>query len=183
MSRSDAVPQKGHAPSRFPGRCRPTPQPALPAPAPRRPQAPATRPVASPLRPTILPPPGALALAVYLLPAEGCVIRIRERSDCLDIRLEGTPGEAGTACLGNYLVGALERDVSRIRLETVAQEQETPLAVAALLESLARLAARQDGRPDVVVGGDEPAASILARAFARGLVKGRLQRRPPGGRP
>ena len=173
-------PKQRDAPSRSAGRCRPTIPAAL---SPMPPQAPATRPVSSPRRPAALPPPGALTLAIYLLPAEGCVIRAMERGDHLTIRLEGAPGEAGTAALGNCLVGALERDIGRIRIEMARQDQETPLALAALLESLARLAVRQGGRPDVVIGGDEPAASLLARAFARGLARGCLRPRPSGGRP
>lgn len=122
-------------------------------------------------------------LEVYLSPAEGGVIQAARRGDRQDVCIEGMLGEAGVANLGDCLVAALERGVAHIAIELAEMDQEMPLAVEGMLESLARLTARQGGLPRMTLSGDGPAASALTQAVARGLAQGHQQRPPTGGRP
>ena len=128
-------------------------------------------------------PDAACRLAIYLSPAEDGLIRALRHDGRLTIRIEGTLGEDGTANLGDCLVAALDQDVGHIGLELSDPKREQPLAVASLLECLARQAARQGGRPVLAVVGDGPGVLALSRALAQGRTSRRGRGRRTGGRP
>lgn len=183
MSQSETARQTGEARNghrRLPGPAvrvgHGAPMPTLPAlllaqPAPGR-HHPVT---------TALPALGPDLNAVYA--AGNCVIRVMEHGDGLVIRLYGLPDEAGVAALGDCLVEALDRGIAFIRIAVATRGERLPLAVEALLESLARLAASQGGRPGLSITGEEPAVSHLARAVGRGLARRGRKRRPAKGQP
>ena len=187
MSQSDTARQPSEA---HPGQHR------LPGPAVRAGQA---EPLpALPVLPMAQPAPGRHHPATTTLPAlpalgpdlkstvyaaGNCIIRVMEHGDGLIIRLHGLPDEAGVAALGDCLVEALDRGIGFIRIAVATQGERLPLAVEALLESLARLAASQGGRPGLCIHGEEPAASRLTRAVGRGLAQRARILRPAQGQP
>ena len=122
-----------------------------------------------------------LGRAVYAV--RDCVIRAMTHGEGLVIRLDGVPDAVGVAALGDCLVGALDQDVRSIRIAVETRGQRLPLAFESLLESLARLATRQGGRPGLSIVGEEPAASLLTRAVVRGRSQAGRKSRPTGDRP
>ncbi|MFP5258506.1 MAG: hypothetical protein ACLGQH_05750 [Acidobacteriota bacterium] len=128
-------------------------------------------------------PDAACCLDIYLSPAEDGLIRALRRDGRLDIRIVGVLGEDGTANLGDCLVAALVQNVAHIGLELSDPKREQPVAVAGLLESLARQAARQGGRPVLSVVGDGPGLLALSRALAQGRAARCGRRRRTGDRP
>ncbi|MYL81583.1 hypothetical protein GTA51_00330 [Desulfovibrio aerotolerans] len=184
MSQSDTARQSGEARNgrrRLPGPAvrggQGAPMPALPA-LPMAQPAPGRHHLVTTALPALGPD---LKIAVYA--AGNCVIRVMEHGDGLVIRLRGLPDEAGVAALGDCLVEALDRGIASIRIAVATRGERLPLAVEALLESLARLAASQGGRPGLCITGEEPAASHLARAVGRGLARRGRKRRPAQGQP
>jgi len=126
---------------------------------------------------------GACGRQLYLSSAEDGLIRAVRHEAWLDVRIEGRLGADGTANLGDCLVAALDQGVARIGLELSDPDRKQPAAMEALLESLARHAVGQDGRPSLAVAGDGVGAKALALAIGRGLASRNCRPRFRRGRP